>query len=145
MYIGHAGTDKCFQQIVSTFYIKNLRRKIRKYVSSCDTCQRVKHPNWAANIEPLSHILKKPGELTAVDFYGPLPTGRGSFRYILVCLEVFTKYVALYPLKAATTRSSLKKITTHYINKVVKPETILSDHGSQFTSPLWKETLQNLG
>jgi transposase InsO family protein len=31
------------------------------------------------------------------------------------------------------------------VKKVVKPEAILSDHGSQFTSPLWKETLQNLG
>jgi putative transposase len=105
----------------------------------------VKHPNWAANIEPLPHLPKKPGELTAVDFYGPLPTGRGGVKYILVCLEVFTKHVTLYPLKAATTKSSLNKITAHYIPKVIKPEVILSDHGSQFTSSLWKETLQNLG
>jgi transposase InsO family protein len=31
------------------------------------------------------------------------------------------------------------------VKEVIKPEVILSDHGSQFTSPLWKETLQNLG
>jgi hypothetical protein len=105
--LGHAGTDKCYGHIVSTFYIKNLGRKIRRYVASCDTCQKVKHPNWAVKIEQLPHLPKKPGELTAVDFYGPLPVGRGGVRYLLVCLEVFTKYVALYPLRAATTRSSL--------------------------------------
>jgi transposase InsO family protein len=143
--LGHAGTDKCVSHIKAMFYIKNLGRKVRRYVATCDVCQKVKHPNWAANIEPLSHLPQKPGELTAIDFYGPLPTGRGGVKYLLVCLEVFTKYVVLYPLKAATTKASLKKITTHYINKVVKPEIILSDHGSQFTSPLWKETLQQLG
>jgi hypothetical protein len=120
-YLGHAGTDKYFRQIVSTFYIKNLGRKIRKYVASCDTCQRVKYPIWAANIEHLPHLPEKPGELTAVDFCGQLPIGRGVVRYILICFQVFTKYVALYPLRAATTRSSLKKITTHYIEKVIKP------------------------
>jgi hypothetical protein len=66
-------------------------------------------------------------------------------KYILVCLEVFTKHVALYPLRTATTRSCLKKITTNYIEQVIKPQEILSDHGSQFTSPLWKNTLHDLG
>jgi hypothetical protein len=128
--LGRAGTDKCYGQIISTFYIKNLGRKIRRYVASCDTCQKVKHPNWAVGIEQLPHLPKKPGELTAVDFYGPLPVGRGGVKYLLVCLEVFTKYIALYPLRAATTKSSLQKITTHFVKKVIKPEVILSDHGS---------------
>jgi transposase InsO family protein len=57
----------------------------------------------------------------------------------------FSKYVSLYPLKAATTRGCLRKITDHYVEKVIKPKIILSDHGSQFTSPIWKETLENLG
>jgi hypothetical protein len=83
-YLGHAGTDKCYNQISSTFYIKNLGRKIRKYVASCNVCQKVKHPNWTVKIEQLPHLPKKPGELTAVDFYGPLPVGRGGVRYILV-------------------------------------------------------------
>jgi hypothetical protein len=29
--------------------------------------------------------------------------------------------------------------------KVIKPKTVLSDHGSQFTSPQWRKTLTELG
>jgi hypothetical protein len=59
-------------------------------------------------------------------------------------LDVFTKFVRLYALKAATTRTCLRKITTDYITKVVRPECILSDNGTQFASPTWKKKLAEL-
>jgi hypothetical protein len=130
----HLGTDKCLYQISEMFYIKNLGRKLRKFIASCDTCQKVKHPNRAIKIEPLSHLPRNPGELIAVDVYGPLPAGRGGVKHLFVCFEVFTKHVTLYPLKAAMTKGCLRKITDHYIEKIIKPKTVLSDHGSQFTS-----------
>jgi hypothetical protein len=102
--LGHQGTDKCFHQISVMFCFRNLGRKLRKYIASCDTCQRVKHPNRAVEVKPLPHLPTKPGELTAVDLYGPLLTGRGNVKYLLVCSEVFTKHVSLYPLRAATTK-----------------------------------------
>jgi hypothetical protein len=141
---GHQGTDKCVHQISQTFHLKNLGRKVRKYVSHCDVCQRVKHPNRAHEIVNRSHLPTKPGELVTIDLYGPLPTGRGQVKYLLVCLEFFSKHVTLYPLRAATTRSCLNKLTSHYFKNVVKPEILLSDNGSQFTSPAWKKTLSDL-
>jgi transposase InsO family protein len=132
-------------QIAQTFHLKSLGRKVRKYVAHCDICQRVKHPNRAYEIEKLSHLPTRPGELLTVDLYGPLPTGRGGVKYLLVCLEFFSKHVTLYPLKAATTRSCLMKLREHYFQSVIKPEAILSDHGSQFSSPSWQKALAELG
>jgi hypothetical protein len=143
--LGHQGTDKCMYQISHSFYLKNLGRKVRKWVSQCDVCQRAKHPNRAYEIEIRSHLPTKPGELVTLDLYGPLPTGRGGVKHLLVCLEVFSKYVKLYPLKSATTRSCLSKLRNHYFPEVIKPETILSDHGSQFASPSWRKALSELG
>lgn len=82
--LGHSGTDKCLHQISEMFYIRNLGRKLRKFVASCDTCQKVKHPNKAIKVELLSHLPKNPGDLTAVDFYGPLPAGRGGMKHLFV-------------------------------------------------------------
>jgi hypothetical protein len=121
--------------------LKNIGRKVQKFVASCDTCQRVKHPNRALDIEERSHLPEGPGELCSIDFYGLLPTGRGGVRYILVCFDVFSKYVKLYPLKAATTKSSLHKLINHYFREVIKPRVILLDNGTQFQSPVWKEML----
>jgi hypothetical protein len=144
MLLGHQGTDKCMYHLSHSFYIKNLGRKVRKYVSHCDLCQRVKHPNRAYEIEARSHLPVKPGELVSLDLYGPLPTGRGGVKYILVCLDVFSKHVTLYPLKSATTKGCLNKLKSHYFLKVTTPRAVLCDHGSQFTSPLWRKALSAL-
>lgn len=140
---GHQGTDRCIAQIVHTFYLRDLGRKVRKYVAHCDICQRVKHPNRSYEVESRSHMPSKPGELMSLDLYGALPTGRGGVKYILVCLDLFSKHVKLYPIKSATTRACLNKLT-HYFRQVVQPKSILSDHGTQFTSPSWKKALSNL-
>ena len=140
--LGHAGVDKCVWEINQSFHLKNVGRKVRRLIASCDICQRVKHPNRSLDIQERSHVPDKPGELCSIDLYGPLPTGRGGVRYILVCFEVFSKYVKLYPLKAATTKSCLNKLVNHYFLEVVKPKVILSDNGTQFQSPLWKGTMQ---
>ncbi|PNF18243.1 hypothetical protein B7P43_G16458 [Cryptotermes secundus] len=143
--LGHQGTDKCMYQISQSFYLKSLGRKVRKYVAHCDICQRANHPNKAYEIERISHLPTRPGALLTLDLYGPLPTGRGGVKYLLVCPEFFTKHVTLYPLKAATTRSCLKKLREHHFQRVITPEVILSDRGSQFASPAWQKALAELG
>src|SRR5215510_13846170 len=84
MTLVHLGTEKCIAQIDNTFHVKGLGRKVRKFISRCDICQRVKHPNRSSAVQNLSHLPKEPGDLCAVDLYGPLPVGRFGFRYIFV-------------------------------------------------------------
>jgi hypothetical protein len=142
--LGHAGSEKCIAEITHIFHVKNLGRKLRKILSCCDICQRVKHPNRSYETESRSHLPKKPGDLCALDFYGQLPVGRDSVRFILVCLAVFSQHIKLYPLRAATTKACLSKLTTDYFPHVIKPSCILSDHGTQFMSPMWKKKLSEL-
>ena len=113
-------------------------------MSCSDVCQRVKHPNSSYEIESRSHVPKRPGDLCNLDFYGHLPVGRGGVRYILVCLDMFSKHIKLYPLRAASTKACLNKLTTDYFPHVIKPSCILSDHGTEFTSPMWKKKLSEL-
>jgi hypothetical protein len=109
--LGHAGSEKCAAEIAHTFYVKNLGKKARK-ILSCDFCQRVKHPNRSYEFDSRSHLPKKPWDLCALDFYDQLPVGHGGVWYILVCLDVFSKHINLYPLQAATTKASLNKLKT---------------------------------
>jgi hypothetical protein len=97
--VGHQGTEKCIAHLAHTFYCKNLGRKVRKFISCCDVCQRFKHPNRVYIIESRSHLPSSPGGLLAIDLYGPLPTSKGRVRYLLVCLDVFSKHVKFYPLR----------------------------------------------
>ena len=83
--------------------------------------------------------------LVSIDFYGPLPSSVAGVQYLFVIQDVFSKLVTLYPIKRATTVVCLKKLTNHYFEKIGKPERVLSDHGTQFTSPVWKTRLEALG
>jgi transposase InsO family protein len=114
-------------------------------VAHCDICQRTKHPNRAYEFESEPHLPTRQGELLSVDLYGSLSTGRGGVKYLLVCLEFFSKHVTLYPLNAATTRSCLKRLWDHHIQRVIQPEVIFSDHESKFASPTWQKEVAELG
>jgi hypothetical protein len=116
-------------------------QKICKFIAYCDLCQRAKLPTQSYTIEEIHHLPTKPGDLCAVDLYGSLPTSHGGVKYILVCYDVFSKHVKLYPLRAATTNACLNKIISKYFEEVIKLQVIMSDNGSQFRSPSWKKKL----
>lgn len=81
--------------------------------------------------------------MIAVDFYGPLSVSI-LIKYIFVIKDLFSKLTTLYPIKAANTKTSLKKLINNYFIKKGKPKRILSDYGTQFTSNKWKESLNDL-
>ena len=108
----HLGVDKCMNQIGRSLDMKNLGRKIRKFIACCNLCQWTKHPTQLYTTEEKHHLPKIPGDLCALDLYGSLPTSHAGVKYdyILVCYDVFSKHVKLYPFKAATTKSCLNKL-----------------------------------
>jgi hypothetical protein len=36
--LGHQGTSKCMYHISQSFYLRNMGRKTRKFISHCDVC-----------------------------------------------------------------------------------------------------------
>jgi len=143
--LGHPGVDKCMEEIKYMFHIRNPGRKLRKFIAHCDLCQRYKHPNRSFTVEERHHLPEKPGDVCAIDVHGSLPTSRGGVRYILVCHDVFSGYIKLYPLRSATTKACLNKLVNKYFGDVVKPKCILSDDATQFRSPCWSRQLQQHG
>jgi len=139
--LDHLGVDKCMDQIFPTFHIKNLGRKVRSFISRCDTCQRVKYPNKSYTTQDRSYLPARPGELCALDPFGALTVARGGVRYIFVCYDVLSMHVKLYALKAATTRSYLNKLINNYFIQVITPKFTLSDNGTHFQSPYWRKKL----
>jgi hypothetical protein len=140
--LGHLGVDKCLDEIRYVFQVRDLGKKLRRFIASCDVCQRVKHLNRSFTIEEKHHFPTRPGDMCAVDIYGSLPVSRGNVRYIFVCYDVFSKFIKLFALKSATAKACLNKLVNHYFGKVIKPKIFLSDNASQFRSPSWRKQLQ---
>lgn len=142
--LGHCGPKKCFEALRDTFYFPNMRRVVSRVLAPCILCQRSKvtNKNYCGMMQNI--LPTAPGQLIAVDLYGPLPRTRGSFCHIFVMLDVFTKYVKLYPLRVPKTSIILRHVAD-YVTTVGKPLKILADHGSQFCSHQWYDTLKSQG
>ena len=143
--LGHSGVDTRMEEIKYMFHVRNPGRKLRKYIAHCDLCQRCKHPNRSFTVEEKHHLPEKPGDICAIDIYGSLPTSRRGVRYILVCHDVFSRYIKLYPLKSATNKACLNKLINKYFGDVVKLRCVLSDNAAQFRSSSWSRQLQQQG
>lgn len=143
----HIGRFKLAKRITESFYIPNINKVIADRLKSCDICQRTKPVKQAflVNYKPIVATHKL--QTCFIDIFGPLPRGKGRYgaQYGLIIVDTFTKYTKIYTLYKATSDRILKCIINDYIKNVGKPEKIISDNGSQFTSRKFKDTLETLG
>ena len=140
--LGHPGVFKTLSYMKKYYYWRRIQKDVKKFVLICDLCQRIKYLAIAMEGEYKLVAAAAPNDLITVDFYGPLPRGRGGVCYLFVVLDAFSKIVRMYPMKKATTYMSLKKLTENYIPDCGKPQRVLSDNGTQFTSPKWRNRLE---
>jgi len=95
--LGHFGVDKCLEEIRHVFQVRDLRKKLRRFIASCDVCQRVKHPNRSVTIEEKHHLPTRPGDVCAVDIYmGASPYLRGMFGIslcVMMCFQNLLNYL----------------------------------------------------
>jgi hypothetical protein len=92
-------------------------------------------------VESRSHLPSKPGQLCALELFGPLPVDGRGVRYTLACLYTFTKCTRLYALCTATTRSCLNKIND-YIRCYKARTCAVWPWNTIFITPVGKETWQ---
>lgn len=142
--VSHFGVSKLSLILKRILYFRGMRRIIQGTLRSCSICQKSKFPLRALRgaVHPI--VATSPGALVTVDYYGPLPEGRGRVGYILVAIDSFSKFVKLYPLRRAQAKISVRKIIDDYC-KWIPVKTVLSDHGTQFISRVWQDTLRKHG
>ncbi|KAF6217010.1 hypothetical protein GE061_001362 [Apolygus lucorum] len=137
----HCGVKKCVGVISETFYHKALRKHTRIVLRTCQICQMIK-TTPTLNAPLLSIPASKPRDLIAIDFYGPLPQSGDRFRYILVVLDIASKFVRLYPIIKASGAAVLDCLLLDYVPQYGQIKAVLSDNGTQFGSRLWISKLR---
>ncbi|CAB0039250.1 unnamed protein product [Trichogramma brassicae] len=141
----HIGARKVAAMITEDFYRPNITREIAKALKTCDSCQRNKTNTQTMQGLTRPIVPDGPNELLSIDFIGPFPAGIKDYRFILVTVDVFTKFVQLYPIVKATSHISFNRIIDDYVKRFGPIKRIQSDRGSQFTSKMWRKAMHNQG
>ena len=124
-----------------------MKREMGKYVSECDTCQRVKasHLKVAGTLQPLP-IPSRKWEDISMDFILRLLNTSQRHDSIWVIVDRLTK--SAHFILVHTTYTA-KKCAEIYLNRIIclhgVPKTIISDRGAQFIARFGEQLQESLG
>ncbi|CAI7798665.1 unnamed protein product, partial [Closterium sp. NIES-54] len=146
-YAGHFGSNKTLAGIEKYYYWPRMAADVQQFVTSCDTCQRMKSSKQKKTglLQPLP-VPEQPWQVVSLDFITGLPSTSRGHDSILVVIDKFSKMGHFIPTNATATAEATARllfdriITIHGI-----PATLISDRDPKFTSMFWKELMGLLG
>lgn len=140
----HGGISKTISRIQSRFYWPSMNKEIKDYVRKCEICQTTKAPNIILRTEMGEPKLPtKPWEMISIDLVGPLPRSKNGNTFLLVVLDIYSKFVHLHPIRKATSNAVVKFIEENVFMIFGVPNVAIQDNGSQFISQNYKNLLKD--
>ena len=136
----HQGIKRTQDKVCKEFHWPSVLSDIKRYVMSCDVCQRAINKQGVSKA-PLGHLplIEEPFRMICVDIVGPIePRSSGGHRYILTIVDMATRFPEAIPLKGISTEEVADRLFEFYC-RMGFPQRIHTDRGSQFTSELMAE------
>jgi transposase InsO family protein len=146
----HAGRDKVLQSIKKEgFFWHTMNKDVCEYIKKCDKCQHWKRSVVQPPLQPI--LASEPLERLMIDF---TDVGTDSFgmRYLLLVIDVFTKYVIAWMYNhirfmwgQAFQTKSTDNVTVYLMNLFSIegfPKELQSDNGGEFTSSVIENVLE---
>ncbi|KAK3516102.1 hypothetical protein QTP70_005390 [Hemibagrus guttatus] len=119
---------------------------VRRYVQGCRECAISKSLRHlpSGKLQPLP-VPNRPWSHLGIDFITDLPVSNGC-TCVLVVVDRLSKSCRLIPLPGLPTAMETAALMFNYVFRYYGlPEDIVSDHGSQFTSRVWRSFFKLLG
>jgi hypothetical protein len=134
---GHFADKRTTNKVLHPgYYWPTIFRDAKKYVRSCDKCQRMGRPVKLNEMPLQPQIQIDPFEKWDLDFMGPINPPSKQKVYILVCTNYVTKWVEAKALIKATEEAMANFLYEEIFVRYRVPREIVTDQGTQFTSQL---------
>lgn len=128
---GHIGARKVWMVFRENYYCANDYKMVKSTIVKCELCQLAKSKNHVNQGWVKSIIAKECMDIVAIDFISELMTSWNRNKHILVVVDIFSRYVKLYPCEK-TNKQTVMKIIQKYIMDVGKPKSIILDNATYF-------------
>jgi hypothetical protein len=130
---GHLDIRKTLYNIRQTFIWKGMDSDVSTRVKACKVCGLSK-PAQVQHFGMLSsEVASRSFEKLFIDFVGKFPRSRSGNTYALVCVDAFTKFVWISPVREASTATTIRVLGSIFSTFGV-PEILVSDNATRFTS-----------
>ena len=137
---GHIGVKRMIYVMKKRYHWSGMIKSIQSYVAQCESCSRSK----AANVKfdtPMSLRDPSPSAFhtICIDTMGEFNRTRRGNRHIVVCNDLYSKFVVSWPTPDITAKSIAAQLYYRVCCVFGFPRRILSDNGSAFASNIMKE------
>ena len=122
-----------------------MNKDIRSRVHAYHTCALSK-PAQNSRLGLLaSEVAQRPTQKIFIDYVGKLPRSKAGNSAILVCVDAFSKFVWLIPVRQATTKATIKALHDRIFSSFSVPEILVSHNAQCFTSKEFRQFCFGLG
>ncbi|KAM4807907.1 LOW QUALITY PROTEIN: protein NYNRIN-like [Rhinophrynus dorsalis] len=132
----HLGRYKVLVTLKQKYWWPNMTQTVCHVIGNCKPCLLTNNPNHQSPPYIVKEIPNKPFDLIYLDHIGPLPSSQG-YKYVLVCVDACTRFTWLYPVRSATSNTTLKCLNS--LASIGKPRAQHSDGGPAFTAKVSQE------
>ncbi|CAI7878071.1 unnamed protein product [Closterium sp. NIES-54] len=154
-YAGHFGSNKTLAGIAKYYYWPRMAVDVQQFVTSCDTCQRMKSSKQKKTglLQPLP-VPEQPWQVVSLDFITGLPSTSRGHDAILVVIDKFSKMGHFIPTNATATAEETARL---FFDRIITiygiPATLILDRDPKFTTKhdfvttmqqLWEKTQRRL-
>lgn len=142
----HFGKFKTISRIRDRYYWPKLSESVTEYVRNCEICKITKAKNQILT-PPAGKFVEaiRPWRVVATDICGPFVPSKSGNRFLLVAVDVFSKFVVLKAVRNETAKGVTDFIKNDVVLKFACPEIVVSDNGVQYKSNLFKNFIESKG
>ena len=141
--LGHLGARKVKALVRQRFTWPGMGQDIINHCRSCPVCQRCsKAPSRKVPMIE-REVLTEPFEALAFDIVGPMPKGKGGYRFLLTAICMASRWPEALPLRSITAKAVAQGMIEIFARTGI-PLQLLTDQGAQFVGSLVTQLCKNL-
>lgn len=136
---GHFGIRRTYQRLANRYFWVGRRADVERWCRQCYICASRKGPKQRKHAPGQICLVGSPMERVAVDIAGPLPETEQGNKYILVCIDYFTKWPEAYAIPDQEAETVASKLVNEFFTRFGAPISLHSDQGRTFESRVFQE------
>lgn len=134
----HQGFERTYAALRQKYYWPTMFEDCRKYIQSCEMCQRVKRDIHGKppplQPMPVADLFQR----WHIDILGGLPTTKDKYKYVPLVVDSYSKWCEAFPLRTQEATEVAAVLFREVICRYGAPNVLVSDRGQQFLSKLVK-------
>ena len=143
---GHPGITRMKQRLRDTAWWPGLDHEVEQFVKTCTACIESNKSGTNLPTPPLQPIPypSRPWQKIALDIVGELTGVPDQYRYLIVLIDLHSKWPEVRPTHTITT-AAIRDFLAECFTRWGMPEEIITDNGRQFVSHEFDKFLQQHG